>query len=328
MSSRSQRASTITLIHIEDHPDWQRAVEELVRSVSDLQSLKYVAHEGAEALRTIKTGRRYLVVMDLHLGHPRAYDGFLWLLDEFAVFREKNPLVEVLVLSGNLNEAVSSALVRRGVPTEHVFEKGTFDGSRFIEAVLAAHNRLRVQTSRHPDLVTPSRKKAGVPPSERLFVDDIDSFANVRKVTPTDVSDVLDRGYLDISEDSVQTALEDILAVPVHKLDWGGESNDLFTGNIVINGSRVDAAFLLKGNGLRKRAMELRDCGKNGDQILRLVDSPAALFVVQFVGIVSENVIRDLAGKVAHLRGQKKNARYCIIDGQDTARLLRAYGKL
>ena len=74
--------------------------------------------------------------------------------------------------------------------------------------------------------------------------------------------------------------------------------------------------------------MELADCGKNGDQGLRLVQSPADLFVVQFVGEVSESVISDLDGKVAGLRAAGKNACYCIMNGQETARVLLAYGKL
>jgi hypothetical protein len=122
-------------------------------------------------------------------------------------------------------------------------------------------------------------------------------------------------------------ALEQILSVAMHKKDWGGEANDLYTANVIANGSRRETAFLLKGNGLKKQQMEIRDCGKNGDQLVRLVSSPAKLFVVQFVGNVSEMLITDIKGKIEHLRSQNREAWFCIIDGQDTARLLRAYGK-
>ena len=123
-------------------------------------------------------------------------------------------------------------------------------------------------------------------------------------------------------------ALEQILDVALHKKDWGGEINDLYTANLVVSGARTETAFLLKGNGLRRRVMEIGDCGSNGDQLLRLADSPARLFVVQFVGNISESVIRDIDGKIRALRAAGKDAWYCIMDGQDTARLLRAYGKL
>ncbi len=167
-----------------------------------------------------------------------------------------------------------------------------------------------------------------LPLDTRLYVEDIDSFRKVRDVNPTTVMNVLTDGYLDRSEDSVQTALERILNVSFHKKDWGGELNDLYTANVIINGARCETAFLLKGNGLRSPTMEIKHCGVNGDQILRLVNSPAKLFVIQFVGRISEAVISDIDGKVRLVRSQGKDAWYCIMDGQDTARVLRAYGEL
>jgi len=167
-----------------------------------------------------------------------------------------------------------------------------------------------------------------LPLDVRLYVEDIDSFRKVRDVNPATVMDVLTDGYLNRSEDSVQTALERILSVPFHKKDWGGEQNDLYTANLLINGARYETAFLLKGNGLRSKTMEIKHCGVNGDQILRLCNSPAKLFVVQFVGRISEAIVSDIDGKVRHERSQGKDVCYCIMDGQDTARVLRAYGEL
>lgn len=168
-----------------------------------------------------------------------------------------------------------------------------------------------------------------LPTKNRLFVEDIESFAKVRDVNPAMVDEVIDEeGYLDLPEDRIQRALEEILTVPFHKEDWGGEQNDLYTGNMIVNGGRSPAAFLLKGNGLRKNKMEIRDCGRNGDQLVRLFQSPAQVFVVQFVGNISESVISDCETKVRAIRAEGKDACYCIIDGQDTARLLKAYGKV
>ena len=74
--------------------------------------------------------------------------------------------------------------------------------------------------------------------------------------------------------------------------------------------------------------MEIKHCGANGDQILRLCSSPARLFVVQYVGTISEAVVSDIDGTIRRARSQGKNAWYCIMDGLDTARVLRAYGEL
>lgn len=167
-----------------------------------------------------------------------------------------------------------------------------------------------------------------LPLDVRLYVEDIDSFRKVRDVNPATVLDVLKDGYLEQSEDSIQTALERILSVPFHKKDWGGELNDLYTANLLINGVRHETAFLLKGNGLRSKTMEIKHCGANGDQILRLCNSPAKLFVIQFVGRISEAIVSDIGGKVLHARAQGRDVWYCIMDGQDTARVLRAYGQL
>ncbi len=149
-----------------------------------------------------------------------------------------------------------------------------------------------------------------LPLDARLYVEDIDSFRKVRDVNPATARKFLKNGYFDRSEDSVQTALERILSVPFHKKDWGGEQNDLYTANLAVNGSRHETAFLLKGNGLRSATMEIKHCGANGDQIWRLCTSPARLYVIQFVGTISEAVISDIDGKVRHYRSQGKDAWY------------------
>ncbi len=158
---------------------------------------------------------------------------------------------------------------------------------------------------------------------DRLFVDDIDSFQKVRDVTPQMVADVLPNGFLNCSEEQVQVALEQILSVPFHKKDWGGEINDLYTSNVMVRGRRRDTAFLLKGPGIGQKEMHIADCGKRGDQLVRLFDTPAQLYVVQYVGPIADLLIKDVKGKAAG-----KKVQFVIMDGQDTARVLRAYGRL
>jgi hypothetical protein len=77
-------------------------------------------------------------------------------------------------------------------------------------------------------------------------------FQKVRDVNPAMVSKFLKGGCLDRSEDQIQTALEQILGVTVHKKDWGGELNDLYTANVIVRGVRRATAFLLKGSWHRK----------------------------------------------------------------------------
>ena len=136
----------------------------------------------------------------------------------------------------------------------------------------------------------------------RVYVEDIDNFAEVRAVDPSRVTEFLRDGKLDRSEEAIRVALESILGVAFHKVDWGGEGNDLYTSNVLVKGVRTPTAFLLKGRGLKKRTMEVSNCGKNGDQVMRLFQSPASLFVIQYVGNISEAVIRHAEGEIARLR--------------------------
>jgi hypothetical protein len=167
-----------------------------------------------------------------------------------------------------------------------------------------------------------------LPIQHRLYVEDIDSFQKVRDVNPGMVSDLLKDGYLNLSEDQVQLDLERILNVSFHKKDWGGEANDLYTANVIVNGTRRSSAFLLKGPGIGRKEMTIADCGKNGDQIVRLFTTPADLFVVQYVGPISEMLVKDIQGKVEEVKTRGGTAHFLIIDGQDTARLLHAYGNI
>lgn len=180
------------------------------------------------------------------------------------------------------------------------------------------HSILNDSLNRYTDL----------PLKERLFVEDIDSFQKVRDVNPGLVSRFLSNGYLDLPEDVVQLGLETILNVSFHKKDWGGEANDLYTANVVVNGLRRPTAFLLKGHGLKSNMMEIKNCGKNGDQVVRLFQNPADLFVIQFVGNISEAVIQHAHSETSRIRAVGKAANFLVIDGQDTARLLHAYGRL
>lgn len=211
-------------------------------------------------------------------------------------------------------------------PPEKVTAIGILNGdlgwdnmvSFMLKKINALHRFLEIDLKQYTDL----------PIGKRLYIEDIDSFKNVRDVNPSLVDSVLENGYFDKSEDEVQMVFEQIINESFHKKDWGGEENDLYTSNILINGRRTSSAFLLKGNGLRNKTMEIKNCGKNADQIIRLLQAPAEFFIIQFVGNISENVIKDIEGKINEKNLKGQNAYYCIINGQDTARLFKAYNKI
>jgi len=163
----------------------------------------------------------------------------------------------------------------------------------------------------------------------RVYIEQIDSFTNVKNVSAKDINHTLSKTErLEISEDKVQLAIESILNLKFHQNDWGGETNDLYTANVVIDGERRQAAFLLKGNGTKSKEMQIKNCGKNGNQIVRLFGNSADLFIIQYIGPISEDVVKSAETHTIALRALGKKANFCIINGQDTARLLGTYNHL
>ncbi len=157
-----------------------------------------------------------------------------------------------------------------------------------------------------------------------IFLEDIDNFKEVRNITHKLESDKSNEMQTWLEKD-IKAALEKIFEEPFGKKDWGGEIDEIYTANAKMNGIRIPAAFLLKGRGTKSRLLRIRDCGTNGDQIVHLFDAPVQLFVIQHVQGISEELIKDVQGKVDVKRSQGENAWFLIINGQDLARLFTAY---
>lgn len=108
--------------------------------------------------------------------------------------------------------------------------------------------------------------------------------------------------------------------------DWGGETNDIFTTNLSIAGKKRRAAFALKGPA-KTGPLVPGKMGKNGDQLQRLFDAPADVFVVQYEGEIKESV-HKLMQELARARAISHGRTWgCVIDGDNTRRLRRAYPK-
>lgn len=127
----------------------------------------------------------------------------------------------------------------------------------------------------------------------------------------------------DIPETEVKQAFAKIINEPTVPKDWGGEQSDLFTSQILVLGKQLSAAFAFKGPA-KFHPMTMADLGKNGDQISRLYMEPADILILQHCHEITPPVrtmMRAFANQLGNLR------QYCIIDGYDTYRILRAYEK-
>lgn len=155
-----------------------------------------------------------------------------------------------------------------------------------------------------------------------IFPGDIDEFSSIENVDEPSIEE-WQNVMSNLPENEVKTAICEILNDP-DKKDWGGELNDHFSSSMHLSGERISGAFLLKGPS-DFREMTPRHLGKNADQIYRLSCAPANLLIVQHSHTIGEAVratLRAFAVNPANPR------RYCFIDGKDTYKLLKAYGKL
>lgn len=155
-------------------------------------------------------------------------------------------------------------------------------------------------------------------------IDSIDSFAGVKFITSDAVKQQFPKLPVGASESEIKHLFHSIVEDPFPKKDWGGEQNDIFTSRIVLQGQRRHTAFFLKGPAVRGK-LTIAKCGKNGDQIQRLFQSPAEVFVIQYNGEIDERVVEEAKQKVENLRAKGREAVVTFVDGYDTARLLAAY---
>ncbi len=155
-----------------------------------------------------------------------------------------------------------------------------------------------------------------------ILPEDIDQFSKMKGVQAANADEWV-RVMRSLPEAAVKKAFASLLAEPTKK-DWGGEPNDHFSSNVSIDGRRKTAAFLLKGPEAF-REMTLDMCGHRADQIHRLVDSGADVSIVQHCHQIGEIVRRTLRTMMVYPGVPRK---YCVIDGQATYRILKAYSLL
>jgi hypothetical protein len=124
-----------------------------------------------------------------------------------------------------------------------------------------------------------------------ITVDGIDNFSKVRSLKHNKVPNKLDPPRL--AEKVFKSGMANVLGNKGVFKDWGGEKNDLYTSHVSIDGTRYAAAIGLKGPATTGMLTPAK-MGKNGDQIQRLFDSDAQVFLVQYEGRIAESVCQQL----------------------------------
>jgi hypothetical protein len=183
--------------------------------------------------------------------------------------------------------------------------------------------RARYPTKQEPRVqgktVVQIRVGRSQPLPQAITIDDVESFAAVKQ-TPMRSG----QRVSDLQEARVKRFLQKVIGETHDFQDWGGERNDLYTNKLRFRGRRRNAAFALKGRATRG-ALTPKKMGKNGDQLGRLFLSEANLFFVVYHSKIDESVTQQM--RAFSLTRALSGARiyYCLIDGDDLARLVAAY---
>ena len=162
-------------------------------------------------------------------------------------------------------------------------------------------------------------------------------LSHTLELQPEDIAQFadLDRSWLPTRKDFArlarfpERAIKELICTRLCEIevpkDWGGEECDVFSANLMVGGTRHTGAFLLKGPAAF-HPMTPKDCGKNGDQIYRLFNIPADIYIVQHCHHIGA-AVRKTVEAFALGRTFSAPCRYVIMDGGATARLLRASGR-
>jgi hypothetical protein len=155
-----------------------------------------------------------------------------------------------------------------------------------------------------------------------ILPEDIAEFARMKEAVVASADEWMSV-MENLPEAHVKKSIASLLKEPT-KSDWGGEEDDHFSANVTVAGERCTAAFLLKGP-TNFREMTPAMCGKNGDQIYRMTKTGADISIIQHAHLIGAAVRETLRSMVVTPGRPRK---FCVMDGQATYRLLKAYGLL
>lgn len=157
---------------------------------------------------------------------------------------------------------------------------------------------------------------------KQITIDDIDSFSKVKQIKSIIPNIPL------LYEKKIKIGIQKIIGQKGDFTDWGGEKGDLYSTRTILNGKRIPTAFAFKGKGTKSKKLVLANMGKNGDQVQRLFYYTANLFIIMFQGEIDEAITEQMkicAISKSYSTGEK--IFYCVIDKDDTIRIISAYKK-
>src|SRR5258708_32565307 len=205
---------------------------------------------------------------------------------------------------------------------------GLFDQHRITSVPIAFYDSNGISANEVVGEVT--RALSGVEVAterpELIPINEIDSFSRAVEVPASAVVSISQP--LKLAERDVKRLVAEIIGEPYIGADWGGEADDLMSDRVILGSRRVPVSFIFKGPA-KRGALTLAMMGRNGDQLDRMLQQPADLFVIQHCDAISASVRRHLRRGIIALRATgHERAVGSVWDGSDCARLFVAHGMI
>lgn len=153
-----------------------------------------------------------------------------------------------------------------------------------------------------------------------ITVDDIESFKLVKKIP--NVQPLIKN----LLESKIKKGFKNIIGETGNFKDWGGEKNDLYSTKIKIKSKRLPTAIAFKGKGTKGK-LTLEKMGKRADQVERLFQSPAQVFLIVYNGQIDQIILSHMQAFSLTKAIAGYEIYYGVVDGDDLNRLIRAYNK-
>src|ERR1700687_2156 len=149
-----------------------------------------------------------------------------------------------------------------------------------------------------------------------ITIENIESFSKI--------GSRIAKGVKSLPEQRIKNGFATIIGESGSFKDWGGEKSDLYTTRTRFRGKRIATALAFKGKATSGKLVPAK-MGKNGDQINRLFQEPAALYLVVYGGEIDSSIISQMQAFAIGIAAGGRQVFYGVIDGTDLGRIVAAY---
>jgi hypothetical protein len=208
-------------------------------------------------------------------------------------------------------------IVYEKIPAVHHYK------NRILALLYNKTKRDALPTKRSRAHVTVNVKNSHTKQGEavEITIDDIDQFKRVRRLNKNS-----QKPLSPLPESRFKKGLQRLFRNYGEHKDHGAEIDDFNTNQLRMAGKRYSVAFALKGPGAGVKVLEPGKWGKQGNQIQRLLQAPARVFLLQSELQIGEYSIDQLKKLTEHRAHQEKRKLfYGYIDPHDSTRLRKAY---